>query len=460
MRKPLDRIKDFREIWEIKGNEEIVSLASECHNCELPFCESVINIKKKSVGCPLGCFISKICNLVKYGLWREAYVELIKSNPFPEFTSRVCKGLCEISCVNNKNDDPVKIRKIILRVIENAFENGWVEEEFSKVRKYKKISVIGSGPSGLAVAYALNKNGYEVTVYEKKDRIGGMLVYGIPPMKIDKSIVKRRIDLMIKSGIEFQNNMDIGRTVSSQDIMKKSDAVVLCIGCEEEVDINISGRRFKSVVMAKDYLSSNTRNLLDNGNSDYLASGKNVLVLGSGDTASECIATAIRQRAHLVATMDIKDMPPLKKTNSWPEYPNNLSNDYAYEEARAVMGLDPRSFNITIKEIAGDIDVRQAKSVCVRWNESEGMSIVTDEGNEKIFDVDLIILALGFSNPDLRIFDDFKVNHFGKRPVSRNYRTSNNKVFVCGDALNGASLVPKAIKDGLMCANEIMRSLK
>lgn len=460
MRKPLERIKDFNEIWERKSDEEIVSLANQCHNCEIPFCENEIIINKKSVGCPLGCPISKLCNLVKYGLWQEAYNELIKKNPFPEFTSRVCKGLCEISCINSKNNNPVEIKNIELSIIEHAFDNGWVSEEFCKIKKYKKVSVVGSGPSGLALAYVLNKNGYDVTVYEKSDRIGGMLMYGIPPMKLDKSIVKRRVDLMTKSGIEFVTGMDAGRTISAYDIMKDSEAVVLCIGCEEAVDINISGRRFKSVIMAKDYLSKNTRNLLDNGNSDYLARGKNVLVLGSGDTASECIATAIREHAHLVATMDIKDMPPLKRTNAWPEYPNSMPNDYAYEEARAVMGLDPRSFNITIKEIAGDIDVRQAKSVCVRWNESEGMVIATESGNEKIFDVDLIILALGYSNPDLRIFEDFKVKHFGKRPVCHNYHTSNSKVFVCGDALNGSSLVPKAIKDGLLCAEEVMKSLK
>lgn len=459
MRSPIERIKDFREIWERKSDEEIVSLAADCHNCKMPFCEKEMVIGMKSVGCPLECSISNICSLVKYGLWEEAYNELIKMNPFPEFTSRVCKGLCEISCINNKNNNPVKIREVELAIIEKAFDNGWVDD-YVKVKKYKKISIIGSGPSGLAIAYSLRKAGYDIVVYEKNDMVGGMLMYGIPPMKLDKAILKRRIDMLTKMGIEFRTGINVGKDISSHELLIDSEAVIISSGSEVPIDINVPGRHFKSVLFAKEYLSRNTKKLIECGISDDLATGKNVLVLGSGDTSVECIATAIRQKARLVATMDIKDMPPLNRSNPWPEYPNNISNDYAYEEARTFMGLDPRSYNITVKEIAGDIDVKQAKSVNVRWERSEGMLVVMEDGNEKIFGVDLIILALGYIGPDTKLFDEFKINHQNKRPVCHNYHTSNEKVFVCGDALNGPTLVPKAIKDGLNCAIEVMKYLK
>lgn len=469
---PLRRIKHFNEFRTPLSLEEQQKQGARCMECGVPFCQNGEMIAGMASGCPLHNLVPETNDLVYSGNWKQAYERLSKTHCFPEFTCRVCPALCEAACVCNLHGNPVSTKENERAIIENAYANGWVAAQIPKVRTGKKIAVIGSGPSGLAAAYQLNQRGHLVTVYERNDRIGGLLRYGIPNMKLDKKVIDRRIKLMEEEGVVFKTGVDVGRDITAGELLKQYDRVVLACGASEPRDINVPGRDSKGIYYAVDYLTSVTRSLLDSDFKDgkaVTAKDKHVLVIGGGDTGNDCVGTAIRQGAKSVTQLEMMPKPSEERTasNPWPQWPKVLKTDYGQEEAIAVFGSDPRVYQTTVKEFQKDKSGNVKKAVIVKLepkkDKKTGRIMMTPvDGTEETVDAQLVLIAAGFLGSQKYVTENFGVAVDGRSNVSTetgHYETGVPGVFAAGDMHRGQSLVVWAIHEGREAAREVDASL-
>lgn len=469
-RAPFSRILDFEEFHKHHSQRKQRVQAARCMNCGIPFCHTGVLINGMASGCPINNLIPEWNDLIYRGQWKEAIQRLHKTNNFPEFTGRVCPAPCEGSCTVSLNDAAVTIKDNECAIIDRAFEEGWVVPEPPKTRTGKKVAVVGSGPSGLACAAQLNKAGHLVTVFERADRPGGLLMYGIPNMKLDKKIVNRRVELLKQEGIEFVLSTEIGKDIPSQKLMDDYDAVVLCCGATKPRDLTVEGRELKGVHFAMDFLRSNTKSLLDSKLSDgnYIsAKGKNVIVIGGGDTGTDCVATSIRHGCASVVQFEIMPAPPQTRpeSNPWPQWPKVLKVDYGQEEAGALYGKDPREYCIMTKKLVGENGVlKEAHTVKIEWQKDSNGRFVPVEipGTEKVWQADLIFICMGFLGPEEMIVKSLNVEQEKNSNVKADYgrfSTSVEKVFSAGDMRRGQSLVVWAINEGRGAAREVDRYL-
>lgn len=471
-RNPKDRIKDWNEIKLPMDVEELKIQGARCMNCGIPFCQGGVILNGMVAGCPIHNLIPEWNDLVYNGQWELAYKRLIRTNPFPEFTGRVCPAPCEGSCTEGHILDPVAIRDIEYEIIERAFKENWVKAKKPK-ETGRKVVVVGSGPAGLSTAYYLNAAGHEVTVYEREDKPGGLLMYGIPNMKLDKKIVDRRIDLMKKSGIKFVNNVEVGTDITTHELIDRNDAVVLCGGAKKARGLEVEGKDLKGVYPAIEFLTRSTKNLLkiNKESNEFLnAKGKNVIVIGGGDTGTDCVGTSIRQGCKSVFQFEIMPEPPIERieeTNPWPEWPKNLKVDYGQEEAISIYKKDPRNYNISTIKIEGNEngEVKEVHTVEVKWVKDESGRNIPKEiaGTEKIWKADLVIIAMGFIGPEDTIFDELKLARDTRSNIKAEYgifKTNIDKLFAAGDMRRGQSLVVWAIQEGKLAAAEVDKFLK
>lgn len=471
-RKPADRIRDFQEFKKPLPLEEQQRQGARCMECGVPFCQSGTMIAGMASGCPLHNLVPETNDLVYRGKWRQAYERLAKTHSFPEFTSHVCPALCEAACTCNLNGDPVATKENERAIIETAWEKGWVRPQIPSVRTGKKVAVVGSGPSGLAAAQELNRRGHTVTVFERSDRFGGLLRYGIPNMKLDKSIIDRRLRLMEEEGVTFRANADVGKDIKAQELLKEYDRVILACGASNPRDIAVPGRDAGNIFFAVDYLKSVTKSLLDTGLSDNgfaPAKGLDVLVIGGGDTGNDCVGTAIRLGAKSVTQLEMMPKPPVSRTpgNPWPEWPKVLKTDYGQEESIAVFGKDPRVYQTTVTEFLKDAKgkVCKAKIVSLEPKKDEKTGRVTMapvEGTEKNIDAQLVLIAAGFLGSQKYVTDAFQVKVNERTNVltqPEEYETSVPGIFTAGDMHRGQSLVVWAIAEGRRAARAVDRDL-
>lgn len=460
---PKERVLNFKEFITLLDKKEQEIQGGRCMDCGVAFCHTGVMSEGKDVGCPLNNLIPEWNDLIYRSLWEEAYERLDLTNPFPEFTGRVCPAPCEDSCVCAINGTSVSIKNNELSIIENAFKENLVRVNKPKQYNGKKIAIIGSGPAGLACANTLNSLGYKVSVFERSDKIGGLLMYGIPDMKLDKSIVDRRVDLLKKSGIEFKVNENIDSKDKVSKLLKEFDALVLCTGASKPIDLDIEGRKLKGVEFALDFLTQNTKTLLKTGKGADAAKGKNVLVIGSGDTSVDCIAVATRQGAKSIVRFERSPKKPLQRSqnNPWPLKADIFTTDYGLEEAIAVYGKDPREYQKMTKKFLGKTYVEGVEANDLKREFKEGKAINVEIPNsKKTYKVDLVLLAMGFSGCEEAIAKNFGVKLDEKNNIStENFQTTHKKIFACGDARKGQSLVVWAIKDGIECALSLHQNL-
>lgn len=466
-RPPLERIGDWNEIRLPQDEETVRTQAARCMNCGVPFCHAGVLLNGMASGCPVHNLIPEWNDLVYKGQWRDAYKRLIRTNPFPEFTSRVCPAPCEGSCTEGYHMEPVTISSLEYEIIEKAFAEGWVTLRKPK-KTGKRAAVVGSGPSGLSAAYYLNLAGHDVTVYERNDRAGGLLMYGIPNMKLEKRIVERRLDWMKASGIQFVLNTEIGKGIPAQKLLDDYDAVVLCGGATKPRGLNVEGKSLKGVHFAVDFLKANTKSLLDSNLTDggaVSARDKDVVVIGGGDTGTDCVATAIRHGCRSVCQFEIMPEPPHKRVeanNPWPEWPKKLKVDYGQDEAISLTGKDPRNYLINTKRIIGNEkgEVRELHTVRVNWCRGAAGRFIPQEvpGSEKVWKADLVLLAMGFLGPEDTIPGELGLERDPRSNVKAEYgvfQTNVENVFTAGDMRRGQSLVVWAIQEGKMAAREV-----
>ena len=459
--KPQQRILNFDEFHQSLNPSLRKQQGARCMNCGVPFCQSAISIKGTVSGCPLHNLIPEWNDEIYRGNEKQALARLLKTNCFPEFTGRVCPALCEKACVCGLNDDPVTIKDNELYVIETAFKNGLIKANLPSFRTGKKVAVIGSGPAGLTVAYQLNQKGHEVTVYEKEDRLGGLLMYGIPTMKLDKKIIERRIQLMKEEGITFITNKNVGVDLTKEELLLDYDAIVLCCGAKQARDLKVPGRNSKGIYLAVDFLASTTKALLDNTyeKGNYIsAKDKHVVVVGGGDTGNDCVATAIRHGCISVTQLEMMPQLPSTRTKEepWPQWPHINKIDYGQEESMEIFHHDPRLYKTTVKEC---IDEKgQLKAVKIVNIEIDNGKIIEVEGSQKIIKADLLLIAAGFTGIDLELKNTFNLQTTVKNTIATkqfSYQTTDDKIFVAGDSRRGQSLVVWAIMEGNECANEV-----
>ena len=477
---PLERIKNYEEFKIQRPLEERKIQAARCMNCGVPFCQSGEQFGGMFSGCPLHNLIPEWNDEIFRGDMKEAYERLKKTNNFPEFTGRVCPALCEAACTCGMNDSPVTCHDNELSIIEEAFSKGYVQPSEIKVRSGKKVAVIGAGPAGLAAADQLNKRGHNVTVFERDEYPGGLLMFGIPNMKLDKKIVKRRIELMKEEGVEFKCGVNVGdkdADVKIADIKATYDAIIIATGAKFARDLNVPGRDAKGVYFAVDFLSDTTRVVAGatvktdakRAKAAVNAKGKNVVIIGGGDTGNDCVGTCIRQGAKSVTQIEM--MPRLpeerEKNNPWPQWPKVLKTDYGQQEAIAVFGHDPRVFNTTVKELIKDKsgNLKAVKTVSLQFvkNEKTGrMDMVQVEGSEKEIKCELLLIAAGFLGCEQYVMDAFDVEKTDRGVISTaagSYETSVEGVYAAGDCRRGQSLVVFGIAEGRACAAQVEKFL-
>lgn len=461
---PEARIGNWNEFKPLLSQEEQRQQAARCMDCGVPFCQAGMMFGNAVSGCPLHNLIPEWNDLIYEGNWEQAYYRLRLTNNFPEFTGRVCPSPCEKACCCNLNGEPVTCHNNELAIIENAFQKGLVKPRIPKVRTGKKVAVIGSGPSGLAAADQLNRRGHSVTVYERFDRPGGLLMYGIPNMKLDKSVVMRRVHLMEQEGVTFVTGANVGENVSAQEILDQYDAVILCCGASNPRDLTAPGRDAKGIYFAVDYLRANTKSLLDSGHADgnYIsAKGKNVLVVGGGDTGNDCVGTAIRQGCNHVVQFEMMGKPPVERlpSNPWPQWPNVLKTDYGQEEAIYLQGEDPRIYNTTVEEFLQDENgnLTGVTAVNLSWEGGKMKKLDTYH-----VDVDMVLIAAGFLGCQSYVADAFGVAQTPRTCVATengSHKTVVPKVFTAGDMRRGQSLVVWGIREGRQAAYEVDKYL-
>ncbi|MFC9599498.1 glutamate synthase small subunit [Peribacillus butanolivorans] len=469
-RNPLTRLSDWREYTAPFSDEKLSTQGARCMDCATPFCHMGMELNRVTTGCPIHNLIPEWNDLVYRGRWKEALDRLTKTNNFPEFTGRVCPAPCEGSCTVAINDPAVAIKNIERTIIDKGFENGWITPRIPEYRTGKKIAIIGSGPAGLASADQLNQAGHSVTVYERSDRAGGLLTYGIPNMKLEKDVVARRIKLLNQEGIDFVTNTEIGKDISSEELQKQYDAVILCTGAQKQRDLVIEGREAKGIHLAMDYLTTSTKSLLDSNFEDgqFLnTKGKDVIVIGGGDTGADCVATALRQECKSVVQFGKHPILPTARTsdNMWPAYPNVFSLEYAYEEAEAKFGADPRQYSIQTKKIVADENgnVKELHTISMEKIKGEDGVYIFKEipGTEKVWPAQFVFIAIGFEGTEQPLLSQFGVETVNQKidAVYGEYRTNVEGVFAAGDSRRGQSLIVWAINEGREVAREVDRYL-
>ena len=470
--KPKDRIKNFNEFHEHLPREKQQLQGARCMDCGVPFCQAGMNICGMTSGCPLHHLVPEWYDRVYTGNWQQAYNRLKKTNSFPEFTSRVCPALCEAACTCNLIGDPVATKENEYAIIENAYEKGYADPKPPKVRTGKTVAVVGSGPSGLAVADQLNKRGHSVTVYERSDRVGGLLMYGIPNMKLEKHIVDRKIKVMEAEGIVFKTGVDVGKDIKAEKLLKEYDRVVLACGASNPRDISVPGRDAKGIYFAVDFLKANTKSLLDSDFEDkkYVdTKGKNVVIIGGGDTGNDCVGTSIRHGCKSVTQIEMMPKAPDTRSasNPWPEWPKICKTDYGQEEVIAVFGHDPRIYESTVKEFVKDKNgsLKAVKIVKLSWEKdpaSGRMKMSEVPGSEQTLPAEIVLIAAGFLGSQKYVTDAFHVDINERSNVKTGagaYETSVKNVFTAGDMHRGQSLVVWAIREGREAARAVDESL-
>jgi glutamate synthase (NADPH/NADH) small chain len=470
-RDPLERIKDWNEFHLHLEEEQLRTQGARCMDCGVPYCHTGVLLNGMASGCPVNNLIPEWNDLIYKGKWREALDRLHKTNNFPEFTGRVCPAPCEGACTAGLVEAPVTIKEIEKSIIDLGFENGWVVAQPPAVRTGKKVAVVGSGPSGLAAAAQLNKAGHTVTVFERSDRIGGLLMYGIPNMKLDKeAVVQRRVNLMKEEGITFITNTEVGIDYPADKLMREFDAVVLALGATKPRDLPVEGRELKGVHFAMEFLHQNTKALLDSAhtNGGYInAEGKDVIVVGGGDTGTDCVGTSLRHGCNSVTQLEImaRASETRAANNPWPQFPRIYKLDYGQEEAKAVYGDDPRAYSIQTKRLVGDENghVKELHTVEIEWKNVDGrFQPVEIPGSEKVWPAQLVLLAMGFLGPEDQLLEQLKVARDERSNIKAEYGTFNTSVegvFSAGDGRRGQSLVVWAINEGRACAREVDRYL-
>ncbi len=456
------RVLDWREFHEHLPGDKLRQQGARCMDCGVPFCNSA---------CPVNNLIPEWNDLVYKDQWRDAIERLWRTNNFPEFTGRVCPAPCEGSCVLGINEPAVAIKNIEQEIIEHAWKSGWVVAHPPEHRTGKTVAVIGSGPAGLAAADQLNKAGHQVTVYERSDRIGGLLMYGIPNMKLDKkAVVQRRLSIMEQEGIEFITGVHVGRDISIHDLLHKFDAIILACGATKPRDLPVPGRGLSGVHFAMEFLHANTKSLLDSNHSDggYIsAKDKHVVVIGGGDTGNDCIGTSMRHGCKSLVNFELLAKPPASRAadNPWPQWPRIYRVDYGHEEVRTTFGRDPREFTILTKEFMGDENgaVRAIKTVRVKWENNNGKVTMAEiPGSEEEWPADLVLLAMGFLGPEDTLAKELGLKTDQRSNFAADYgkfNTSVEGVFAAGDCRRGQSLVVWAINEGRGAARECDRYL-
>jgi glutamate synthase (NADPH) small chain len=471
-RNPAERTKDWKDYTSPLSDEEVKKQGARCMDCGVPTCQSGMEINGATTGCPVYHLIPEWNDLVYQGQWKEALKREHQMNNFPEFTGFACPAPCEGACVLGINEPPVAIRTVERSIIEKGFEEGWVIPEPPEYRSGKRVAVVGSGPAGLASAAQLNKAGHLVTVFEKNDRVGGLLTYGIPEMKLPYSVVKRRVDILEKEGIEFVTNTEVGKDYTVEDLRENFDAVILCGGAAVHRDIQVDGRDLKGVHYAMEFLHSNTKSLLDSNLEDgnYIsAEGKNVIVIGGGDTGTDCLATSVRHNCKSLTQFDIYDKKGAIRDevgNPWPQYPVIHRVEYGQKEAAEVLGEDPRAYAVMTKKFVGDEHghIKEVHTINVKLRYDEDGNKIRDEipGTEKVWPADLVLLAIGFSGPEQDLIKELEVETNSNSTVKAEYGkylTNVEGVFAAGDMRRGQSLIVWAINEGREAARECDRYL-
>ena len=471
-----ERVQNFKEFHVPLGQEDRMEQGARCMNCGVPFCQSAMKLNGMVTGCPLHNLIPEWNDQVYRGHFRHAFSRLIKTSNFPEFTGRVCPALCEKACINGEYGDPVTIHDNERFIIETAFEKGYIQPRIPQVRSGKKVAVVGAGPSGLAAADELNHRGHSVTVFEREDRIGGLLMYGIPNMKLDKSVIYRRQKLMEAEGVVFRTGVNIGEE-SVKEILKEFDAVILACGAKQPRSLaGADPDKIHGIYYAVDFLKATTKSLLDHGMTDGVwktetsrdaqtllkekdfisAKGKNVVVVGGGDTGNDCIGTSIRHGCKSITALEMMPEPPVQRreSNPWPQWPLVKKTDYGHEEAIRLFGHDPRVYETTVKEYHTDKkgNLKEIVTVKVKF---ENRKMVMIEGTEKTLPCDLLLIAAGFTGCENYVAKAFGLNLTARNTVAtepEHYKTNVAKVFTAGDMHRGQSLVVWAVTEGRKCA--------
>jgi glutamate synthase (NADPH/NADH) small chain len=470
-RDPKARVRDWREFHDHLPESTLREQGARCMDCGVPFCHTGTLLPGGASGCPINNLIPEWNDLVYRGQWQEALTRLLKTNNFPEFTGRVCPAPCEGSCVLGINEPAVTIKSIECAIIDKAFEEGWMIPEPPAKRTGKKVAIVGSGPAGLAAAAQLNSAGHTVTVFERDDRIGGLLMYGIPPMKLEKSMVDRRVKLMAEEGVNFVTNTWVGQSYPTAKLRTDFDAVVLCGGATAARDLPVEGRNLKGVHFAMEFLLKSCKSLLDSNFADKSfidAKGKNVIVIGGGDTGTDCVGTSLRHGCKSLVQFEILPRPPAQRAsdNPWPQWPRIYKLDYGQEEAAALYGEDPRRYVTVTKRLVGDAagNVKELHTVEVEWvmNGDGRLSMKEKPGTEKIWPAELVLLAMGFVGPEKPgLLTDLGValDPRGNVAVDENKATSVPGVFAAGDMSRGQSLIVWAIQEGRAAAKGVDKFL-
>jgi len=508
-RSAIERIRDWNEFHLHMADADLKKQGARCMDCGIPFCQHGQLVSGMASGCPIHNLIPEWNDLVYRGLWKEALERLHKTNNFPDFTGRVCPAPCEGSCVLGINAPPVTIKNIEQAIADHGWANNWIVPEVPKKRTGKKVAVVGSGPAGLSAAAQLNKAGHLVTVFERADRPGGLLMYGIPNMKLDKNeVVLRRIKVLEAEGIKFICNTEVGsatvpvalvgvppteispapavvrdaqqsdrdgrapRTTiyPAEKLLKEFDAVILATGATEPRDLSVPGRELKGIHFAMDFLTANTKSILDSHkNGDYIdATGKDVVVIGGGDTGTDCVGTSMRHGCKSLVQVEILPRPPLEraKDNPWPEWPKVYKMDYGQEEAAAKFGADPRTYLTTATKFEGDAQghVKAVHLVQIEWTQNEKNQFIPKHipGTEKVLLAQLVLLAMGFLGPEQPLLEALGIERDARSNAKADfekYATNLPNVFVCGDCRRGQSLVVWAFNEGRGAARECDRFL-
>ncbi len=466
-----DRIKDWNEFHGHTDEALLKDQGARCMDCGIPFCHTGKMVAGMATGCPINNLIPEWNDLVYRGQWKEALDRLHKTNNFPEFTGRVCPAPCEGSCVLGINEPAVTIKNIEVSIIDHGFAEGWVTAQPPIKRTGKKVAIVGSGPAGLAAAAQLNKAGHNVTVFERDDRIGGLLMYGIPNMKLDKTIVQRRVDLLTEEGIEFKTNTEIGKDITAKQLTNDFDAVILATGATVPRDLPAKGRELNGIHFAMEFLLKNTKSLMDSNLEDgnYIsAKDKEVIVIGGGDTGTDCVGTSMRHGCKNVTQFEIMPQPPQERAddNPWPQWPKVYMMDYGQEEAAEYFGQDPRRYCMMTKEFVDDGkgNIKELHTVKIEWVKDENGRFSPKEipGTDKIYKADLVLLAMGFLGPEAMIAKDLNLeldDRSNFKAEYHKYTTGIDGVFAAGDCRRGQSLIVWAINEGREAARECDRYL-
>ena len=466
-RLPQERLQDWQEFHLHHPDDRLQEQGARCMECGTPYCHTGLILAGGASGCPVYNLIPEWNDLIYRGLWRQALARLHMTNNFPEFTGRVCPAPCEGACVLGIIEPPVTIKAIEQAIVDRGFAEGWIVPRPPQGRSGKRVAVVGSGPAGLACADQLNKAWHEVTVFERADRIGGLLMYGIPNMKLDKTIVQRRVDLLAAEGVRFVTGVAIGPDRPLAALQQEFDAVVLCCGATQPRDLPIPGRDLAGIHFAMDFLTENTQALLAGRPAVIDAQGRHVVVIGGGDTGTDCVATSLRQGCRSVTQLEIMPRPPQERAadNPWPQWPRTYRLDYGQEEARHRFGADPRQYLVTADSFQGDDDGRVSRMQIhdIEWQESGGrLQPKKVHGTDRILPADLVLLAMGFLGPEAQVTQGVEVARDARSNIAApydHYATSVPGLFAAGDARRGQSLIVWAINEGRGAAREVDRFL-